>query len=140
MHIDDSDDDALLLSRALRHGEHPMVFKWFPSAGEAVGYLEHAGTNDRPDLIFCDLRMPGMDGHGFVRWLRSSRFHTVPVVVLSSSDLLEDIRAAYQLGANSYLTKPLAVTEILEMVHNAVEVWSRCTLTARGHTEQRPEM
>jgi CheY-like chemotaxis protein len=128
MHIDDNDDDALLLSRAVRHAPHPTVLKWFPSALEAVGYLERAEEHDAPDLIFCDLRMPGMSGHEFVRWLRASAFRKVPVVVLSSSDLMGDIKAAYQLGANSFLTKPMDVPEIWSMVHNAVEFWSRCIL------------
>jgi CheY-like chemotaxis protein len=132
MHIDDSDDDALLLSRALRHSAHPTIFRWFPSAREAASYLENPPPDGIPDLIFCDLRMPGMSGHDFIRWLRNSKMPTLPVVVLSSSELIEDIRLAYQLGANSFLIKPVSVPEIREMVNNAVEFWSQCILTTRA--------
>jgi CheY-like chemotaxis protein len=132
IHIDDNDDDALLLSRALRQAPQATSFKWFPSAREAVGYLDHAANDEMPDLIFCDLRMPGMDGHDFVRWLRASKHHTVPVVVLSSSERHEDIRLAYELGANSFLTKPLSVPEIWEMIHNAIEFWNQCSFSTRA--------
>lgn len=138
MHIDDSDDDALLLSRALRHSAHPTVFRWFPSVREAIHYLDNPPADDLPDLIFCDLRMPGMTGHDFIRWVRASRTPTLPIVVLSSSESIEDIRLAYQLGANSFLIKPVAVLEIREMIHNAVEFWSQCILTTRSPDSSSP--
>jgi len=94
-------------------------------------FLEIASDAEIPDLIFCDLRMPGMTGHDFIRWLRQSKWQTVPVVVLSSSELTEDIRAAYALGANSFLLKPLSADEILKLIYDAVEYWRRCNLVTR---------
>lgn len=131
IHIDDSDDDALLLSRVLDKCEQPTALEWFPSATAAMRFLEIAPAAEVPDLIFCDLRMPGMSGHEFIQWLRRSRWPTIPVVVLSSSELLEDIRVAYALGANSFLIKPLDLHEILQLIRNAVEYWRRCSLVTR---------
>lgn len=107
-HIDDSDDDALLFSRALRQSQQPATLKWFPWAREAVEYLEAASVTDFPDLIFCDLKMPGMTGHDFIRWLRQSHWQAVPVIALSGSDMVQDIRTAYEIGVNSFLNKPLS--------------------------------
>ena len=125
-HIDDSEDDALVLARVLRQCPHPIALKWFESASEAVEFLEKATENESPDLILCDLRMPAMTGHEFIRWLRQSRHKSVTVIVLSSSDLMEDIREAYALGANSFLIKPLASSEILTMMNAAVDYWRKC--------------
>lgn len=131
-HIDDSEDDALVLTRVLRQCPHPIDLKWFPSAPEAMEYLERATENELPDLILCDLRMPAMTGHEFIRWLRQSRFKSVTVIVLSSSDLMEDIREAYALGANSFLIKPLASSEILTMMNSAVDYWRKCQQAEQG--------
>jgi CheY-like chemotaxis protein len=125
-HIDDSEDDALVLTRVLRQCPHPVDLKWFPSALEAVDFLEKANEPEFPDLILCDLRMPAMTGHEFIRWLRQSRCKSVTVIVLSSSDLIEDIREAYALGANSFLIKPLASNEILTMVNSVIDYWRKC--------------
>jgi len=130
-HIDDSDDDALIVSRVLRQCPHPTALKWFPGAREAIEFIERAQREELPDLILCDLKMPAVSGHDFIRWLRQSHRNTVPVVVLSSSDLIEDIREAYALGANSFLIKPLAATEILQMMDVVVEYWRRCHLVDR---------
>ena len=131
LHIDDSDDDALVLSRVLRNCTHPTSLKWCSGAPEAIEFLEKAGPDEVPDVILCDIKMPIMNGHEFIRWLRQSRCKTVTVVVLSSSDLMEDIREAYALGANSFLIKPLAASEILTMMNAAVEYWRRCNLVQR---------
>jgi CheY-like chemotaxis protein len=131
VHIDDSDDDALLLARVLHKYEQPTSLRWVPSATAAMRFLEIASEAEIPDLIFCDLRMPGMSGHEFIRWLRQSKWKAVPVIVLSSSELLEDIRSAYALGANSFLIKPLDADEILKLIHDAVDYWSRCNLVPR---------
>jgi len=131
-HIDDHDDDALLLSRFLRRSQRPTNLKWFPSAREAVGFIEEAPTADLPDLIFCDLRMPGMTGHDFISWLRQSKWRDVPVIVLSSSDLIDDIRAAYELGANSFLQKPLIGAEILKLLQCAEPSLDLCPRRPEG--------
>jgi two-component system, response regulator len=141
-HIDDNDDDALLLSRVLRRSQHPTTLKWFPSAREAIDFLEEARATDMPDLIFCDLRMRGISGHDFIRWLRQSKWQTVTVIVLSWSDLIEDIRAAYELGANSFLTKPLVAAEILKVLQDAGEcraVVSRSAEPSLDGWRRRPD-
>lgn len=83
---------------------------------DAMHYLERHGkyADTRcyppPDVILLDLKMPRINGFEFLQWLRSSsdsHHHFIPVVVMSSSALREDVDRAYALGANSYLVKPV---------------------------------
>lgn len=84
--------------------------------GDATNYFEgNPPYEDRskypiPDVILLDLKMPRVNGFEFLEWLRSrgdkhQRF--IPVVVMSSSGMREDVDRAYALGANSYLVKPI---------------------------------
>ena len=84
--------------------------------GEAMQYLQGMGrfydpiTRPHPDVILLDLKMPRINGFEFLQWLRAKapeHFRFIPVVVMSSSALREDVDRAYALGANSYLVKPV---------------------------------
>src|SRR6184192_4363911 len=83
---------------------------------EAMHYLEADGEfSDEnrypvPDVILLDLKMPRINGFEFLHWLRSEsppHYRFMPVVVMSSSAMREDVDRAYSLGANSYLVKPV---------------------------------
>jgi len=61
-----------------------------------------------PSLIMLDLRMPAMDGFEVMAWLKSHSLHAaIPVIVLSAFDQQQNIRRAYQLGARTFLSKPV---------------------------------
>jgi len=79
---------------------------------------------DGPDLVLLDLKMPGLSGHEVLRTIRSDSelLHT-PIVVLSHSDARRDVRAAYDLGANCYFTKPGSFRELKAMVVQIQEFW-----------------
>jgi CheY-like chemotaxis protein len=65
----------------------------------------------KPDVILLDLKMPRWDGFEFLAWLRSrspTQYRLIPVVVLSASEIPENVTRAYALGANSFVAKPLA--------------------------------
>ena len=100
---------------------------------EAVHYVEGQGAfADRqkfppPDVILLDLKMPRMNGFEFLVWLRSrpsepDRF--IPVFVVSSSPLPEDMKRAYTLGANSYLMKPVNWQEFRDRIRASGIYWS----------------
>lgn len=82
---------------------------------EAIEYLEgKAPYNDRnespiPDVILLDLKMPRVSGFEFLEWLHNkspNNLRLIPVIVMSGSNLVEDVNRAYALGANCYLQKP----------------------------------
>src|SRR6266567_4843344 len=106
---------------------------------EAIQYLRGEGQYaDRkkfplPNLILTDLKMPGMDGFEFLRWLRKhpDECSIIPTIVFTSSYLEEDVREAYRLGANSFITKPTALKELVDVLRVTYEYWSRCKCPPR---------
>ncbi len=77
---------------------------------QAEGNFSDASKYPVPDVILLDLKMPRINGFEFLEWLRSRgphHYRFMPVVVMSSSALREDVDRAYELGANSYLVKPV---------------------------------
>ena len=120
--IEDREDDVLLIQRAFIKAKilNPLLI--VKTAEEAVAYLRGEGRyNNRlefplPELILLDLKLPGMDGFDFLRWIRQQPgLSTLRVVVLTSSDLMRDVNLAYQLGANSFLVKPVDFERFVEI-------------------------
>jgi CheY-like chemotaxis protein len=71
--------------------------------------------------------MPCMDGFDVLRWMReNSERAVIPTIVLSSSNSPDDVKAAYQLGANAYLVKPTRFDDLQEMLTRAYQFWSWC--------------
>ena len=120
--IEDTENDVLLIQRAFIKAKilNPLLI--VKTAEEAVAYLQGEGRyNNRaefplPELILLDLKLPGMDGFDFLRWIRRQEgLATMRIVVLTSSDLMRDVNLAYQLGANSFLVKPVDFERFVEI-------------------------
>ena len=116
--IDDDPNDQFFIRRELtKLGSHVNVT--FAGDGEeAIGYLKGEGKfSDRsafpiPSIMFLDLKMPRLTGFEVLEWLKNHEtLKATPTIVLSSSDLQNDIDKAYQLGANAYLVKPANVED-----------------------------
>ena len=127
---EDSSDDVLFLKRAfLKAGiDAPLVF--VKDGEEAIHYL--AGTNEFaertvhpfPGLFLLDLKMPKINGFEVLSWLQKQpRMRRFLVAVLTSSTAPGDINRAYDLGANSYLMKPLSVNGYLEIAEKVRGYW-----------------
>jgi CheY-like chemotaxis protein len=75
-------------------------------------------------LFLLDLKMPRKSGLEVLSWLRSQPpLRHLTVVFLTSSNSVEDVRLAYEAGANSYLVKPVEFTEMVEMIRKAAVYW-----------------
>jgi DNA-binding NarL/FixJ family response regulator len=93
--------------------------KFHPIAAEngQVG-LDLAGK-EKPDLILCDVMMPELDGHGVLAGLRSNEATlTIPFIFLTAKGEKPDIRAGMNLGADDYLTKPVAKADLLAAIRS----------------------
>lgn len=109
---EDNDDDFFFFRRAARMAalENPILR--FRDGSELVAFLEKARPQRRsgeaPLLVFIDLAMPIMSGFEVLEWLRTHGASSYIPIVLSGSKREEDMKKAYELGANEYLTKPLS--------------------------------
>lgn len=132
--LEDDDPDIFFVKRATE-AEDGHVLHAVNDGKEAVRYLRREGKYaDRrkfplPNVILTDLKMPGMDGFAFLEWLRDNpEYSIVPVVVYSNSHLERDVREAYRLGANAYISKPSALKDMVQMLRLIYEFWSRCEI------------
>jgi two-component system, response regulator len=121
--VEDNSDDQLLTLRALKkHNISNEVV--VASDGEvALNYL-FAGDCDRFGLILLDMNLPKVDGIEVLRKIREAdRTRLIPVVVLTSSKLEQDIRASYDGGANAYVRKPVKLSEFTDAVGTLASFW-----------------
>ncbi|KXX64318.1 response regulator [Marichromatium gracile] len=127
--VEDDPVDLDLILRALTPHIEPDWISVARDGEEVLARVEHwgRGTQPPPQLILLDLKLPGIDGLEVLRRLRSSEpGRLIPVVVLTSSDEPRDIQAAYDLGANSYVVKPINYERFLEGLHQINRYWC-CT-------------
>ncbi len=128
--VEDSPDDALLIQRAFRKANLANPVQLVRDGEEAVAYLSGAEPyQDRtrfpiPVFMLLDLKLPRRSGLEVLAWVRQeSAVKRLPVVVLTSSRESVDVNRAYDLGVNSYLTKPVGFEALLEMVKNVNLYW-----------------
>jgi CheY-like chemotaxis protein len=133
---EDDPNDAWLLERALDRSGSAFHMVRVASGEELIDYVGGSGAfSDRhlyplPDLVLLDLKMPLKDGFAVLQWrLDTPGGRRMPFVVLSSSDLREDIDRAYALGANSYVQKPIGGERLEAMVKALNGWWTNFNLT-----------
>ena len=125
--IDDRASDAKLFEHALEQAGTRVKLYWVASAEEGLEYLKQEGRfagAGRVRLVVSDLSMPGMDGFEFLtRVQKTPALASIPVVILSSSLSPADVLRCYQLGANSYITKPMSLQTFVETIGTLVRYW-----------------
>jgi CheY-like chemotaxis protein len=122
--VEDDPDDALLAERAFRRTNVANPLRVVADGDEAVAYLAGEGrfadreANPLPVLVLLDLKLPRRSGFEVLEWLRAEPgLERLPVVVLTSSRETTDIDRAYELGANSYVVKPVDFASLMEIAH-----------------------
>lgn len=128
--VEDDDDEIHLMRKALTKGGLGNPLQIISHGGEVIPYFEGKGAYaDRnlyplPGLMFLDLKLPGISGLYLLAWIKGNpEFRHIPVVVFTSSDDPDDLRRAYQFGANSYLIKPVAFEEFVDMIRVTGTYW-----------------
>lgn len=128
--IEDDLGDAGLVKIALRRGVHPVDLHHVNNGTEALAFLRRIGVEfaqvPRPDLILLDLNLPGRSGHEILEELKGDRrLRGIPVVVLSTSEAERDVQKSYQLGANSFVSKPMDIEDFSRAIHAVQDYWFR---------------
>lgn len=127
--VEDNPDDLMLLQRAFAKARIDVALHSVDNGDTAVAYLSGDGLyNDRtryplPAMVLLDLKLPRRSGLEVLAWLRQSKLRRLPVVVLTSSRDAGDINRAYDLGANSYLVKPVAFDRLTDLVSWVERYW-----------------
>jgi CheY-like chemotaxis protein len=128
--IEDSEDDVFLARRAFNRAALLNPLHVVSTGEEALAYLRGEGIYairseyPLPGLILLDLDMPTMDGFEVIQWIRAEPgLSSTVVVVLTSSADMSDINRAHQLGANSFLVKPLHFGDFVELSRMLRDYW-----------------
>jgi CheY-like chemotaxis protein len=145
--VDDSDDDTFLMYRAFEkaHLINPLIR--VNGGEEALTYLGGEGKfADRekyplPFLLLLDLKMPRVNGFDVLRWLREQdHLKEMLVVVLTSSTREPDINLAYELGADSYLTKLAGFDELVQLLNRLKGYWLITNVRPPPHRVEELEL
>lgn len=128
--VEDDENDRLLIQRAFDRGRIANPVHAVSNGEDAVAYLAGTGQYvDRkqfplPVMMLLDLKLPRKSGLEVLQWVREqSGLKRLPVVVLTSSRETTDINRAYDLGANSYLVKPVGFENLFELAKSLNLYW-----------------
>lgn len=134
--VEDSDDDYEATVRAFKkvgNLSNPIIR--CEDGQEALDYCNADWTVERPrpGIILLDLNLPGIDGRMVLKELKSnSRLRDIPIIVLTTSDDSKDISSCYELGANTYMQKPVRLESFFESIQKLKEYWFEIAILPKG--------
>ncbi|MCU1349740.1 MAG: response regulator [Acidobacteria bacterium] len=127
---DDDEEDRMLAADALEESRVVNDFRFVEDGEELLDYLYHRGRYSEPEsspspgLILLDLNMPRKDGREALREIKADpELRRIPVVVLTTSKAEEDIYRTYDLGANSFITKPVSFEGLVAVMREIGRYW-----------------
>jgi CheY-like chemotaxis protein len=130
LHVEDDPNDVLLLQRAFRKASVQLNIQSVSDGDKAVAYLSGAAEfADRekhplPNMVLLDLKMPRKSGLEVLAWIRAEqKVRRLVVIIFTSSKHDEDVNKAYDLGANSYLVKPVGFDMLVDLCKMLHQYW-----------------
>jgi two-component system, response regulator len=148
--VEDNSSDAMLTTRALEKCKLANCIHLVRDGEEALDFLFRRGKfasrspDTVPQLVLLDLKLPKVDGIEVLRELKGdARTRSIPVVVLTTSKEERDLIQTYELGANSYIQKPVNFSEFQEVVRQLGMYWLLLNsrppgLASRGSASKAP--
>jgi CheY-like chemotaxis protein len=128
--VDDDPDDFFLAKHAFRKSGLKKDFRMVSDGEELMDYLYRRGnfatleSSPLPCLILLDLNMPRKDGREVLEEVKKDpEFRRIPIIVFTTSGEETDIASCYELGANSYITKPAKFDTLVEVMTSLVDYW-----------------
>ncbi|MFD2572933.1 response regulator [Spirosoma soli] len=126
---DDDNDDRLFMDQALRQNGYTQTVQFVEDGEELMEYLRHEGRYNEsnapwPNLLILDLNMPRKNGFQALEEIKDDpKLRRLPVVVMTTSSADEDVVKTYNLGVNSFVTKPFNFNRLVEMVGALKTYW-----------------
>jgi CheY-like chemotaxis protein len=127
---EDTPSDVELFEIALKKCGNVRSLQIVRDGQEVIDYLQghHPFTTNKrepPNVIFMDLKMPRLTGFEVLQWLRKHpECSVIPVVIMSSSSLEDDVLQAYRLGANAFFEKPTNFEQLQSIIRSILTFWS----------------
>ncbi len=126
---DDDPDDRMLMQEALAENEISNSIFFVENGEELLDYLNKKGKFKNqacvtPGIIFLDLNMPKVDGRQALRYLKADPIlRKIPIIILTTSRAELDILESYDLGVNSFISKPVRFDELVEVTREISTYW-----------------
>ena len=124
-YIEDNPAFCDIMNRVIKKEEVNLEPKIFNSGDAAINFLKDCKDPDcMPKFILLDLKMAGITGLDVLKFLRSQPLtKNTPVIMFTSSEMPEDVKKAYALGANAYIVKPEGYLELKDTVKSILAFW-----------------
>lgn len=134
--VEDSEDDYEATKHAFKKADFHTPMHWCKSGQEALAFLNqrNESKHENPSLILLDLNMPGLDGRKILKIIKEdSALKQIPVIILTTSNAESDVTACYQMGANTYVQKPVNFDGLIEAVKTIKAYWCEIALLPKNH-------
>jgi CheY-like chemotaxis protein len=124
LHVEDNADDATLVALAFRRAGCAVDLQLATDGDKAIAALQSSAPGLLPSCVLLDMKLPSISGLDVLAWIRDQQhLNGLPVIILSSSGLPEDVNRSYALGANSYLIKPSDLDALIELAKTIDQYW-----------------
>ena len=120
--VEDDSFDAEMTIRSLKQIPLANEIIWLETGAHLLSYLEEQGT-DNIAVVILDLQMPQVTGIEALKIIREKDYPDFPIVILTSSKEAPDIKKCYELGVNSFITKPVQHKEFQEVIKTMGLYW-----------------
>ena len=127
---DDDPDDRILIQTAFETNNINYTFKYVENGEELIDYLHlqnkfsNKELNPRPNIIILDLNMPRKNGIEALKEIKTNPdLKKIPVIVLTTSNEEIDILESYNIGANSFICKPITFEELIQITSTIIDYW-----------------
>jgi CheY-like chemotaxis protein len=127
---EDDEDDRMMAEKAFRENRIANPLVTVANGADLLDYLRQKGkfadsaASPRPCLILLDLNMPKMDGREALKHIKADeKLMRIPVVIITTSKAEEDILVSYNVGANSYITKPITFEGLVKTIKTIKDYW-----------------
>jgi CheY-like chemotaxis protein len=127
---DDDREDCMLIREAMEENRLVNDLRFVHDGEQLMDYLNRRGAftdlevSPRPGLILLDLNMPRKDGREALAEIKQDpRLHSIPVIILTTSKADEDVCRSYDLGVNSYVTKPVTFESLVDVIQTLARYW-----------------
>jgi len=127
--VEDNEDDYEATVRSLKKNHFVNPVHWCRSGRDALDFLGRSGKYadggvPTPDLILLDLNMPGIDGRQVLGAVKADpKLRHIPVIVLTTSSDARDVEQCYEIGASTYIQKPVSFEGLTEAVRTMKDYW-----------------